>query len=158
MKRNQIRVLMVAMAALVLALGSAGSSTAKPGASAGQQSAAAFKAPDTIDFRSANIMSEGVRLHAELFSLKTLAGKQLPTVIMAHGWGGTAAAFRRDAIELAAAGYFVITFDYRGWGESDSRVILTSPEPAKKDGPEVYGRSHGGARGCRSAGDGDRLV
>jgi len=50
------------------------------------------------------------------------------------GWGGTAAGFRRDAIELATAGYFVITFDYRGWGESDSRVILTSPPPAKKDG------------------------
>jgi hypothetical protein len=93
-----------------------------------------FKAPDTIDFRAANIMSEGVRLHAELFSLKTLAGKQLPTVIMAHGWGGTAANFRRDAVELAGAGYLVITFDYRGWGESDSRVILTGQAPARKEG------------------------
>jgi dienelactone hydrolase len=98
------------------------------------QRAANFKAPDTIDFRTANIMSEGVRLHAELLSLKTLAGKQLPTVIMAHGWGGTAANFRRDALDLAAAGYFVIVFDYRGWGESDSRVILTGPAPAKKEG------------------------
>ena len=93
-----------------------------------------FKVPDTIDFRSANIMSEGVRLHAELFSLKTLAGKQLPTIIMAHGWGGTAANFRPDGVALAAAGYLVITFDYRGWGESDSRVILTSPAPAKREG------------------------
>jgi dienelactone hydrolase len=93
-----------------------------------------FKAPDTIDFRAANIMSEGVRLHAEIFSLKTLAGKQLPTIIMAHGWGGTAANFRRDAVELAGAGYLVITFDYRGWGESDSRVILTGQAPARKEG------------------------
>ena len=134
MTRNRIRALAIAMAALMLALGFATGGSAKPAAQAGQQPAAAFKAPDTIDFRSANIMSEGVRLHAELFSLKTLAGKQLPTVIMAHGWGGTAAGFRRDAIELAAAGYLAITFDYRGWGESDSRVILTSPVPAKKDG------------------------
>ncbi|HLG17632.1 MAG TPA: alpha/beta fold hydrolase [Blastocatellia bacterium] len=109
-------------------------STAAPATQTAPQPASAFKAPDTIDFRSANIMSEGVRLHAELFSLKTLAGKQLPTIIMAHGWGGTAANFRRDAIDLAGAGYLVITFDYRGWGESDSRVILTSPAPAKKDG------------------------
>ncbi|HKP88190.1 MAG TPA: alpha/beta fold hydrolase [Blastocatellia bacterium] len=94
-------------------------------------SAAEFKAPDNIDFRSANVMSEGVRLHAELFSLKTLAGKQLPTIIMAHGWGGTAANFRRDAIDFANAGYLVITFDYRGWGESDSRLILTGPSPIK---------------------------
>src|SRR5262249_49882645 len=57
-----------------------------------------FKAPDNIDFRGATIMSEGVRLHAELFSLKSLAGKQLPTIIMAHGWGGTAANFRWDAL------------------------------------------------------------
>lgn len=92
---------------------------------------AGFKAPDNIDFRVANVMSEGVRLHAELFSLKSLAGKPLPTVIMAHGWGGTAANFRRDAIDLANAGYLAITFDYRGWGESDSRLILVGPSPVK---------------------------
>ena len=102
-------------------------------AQAGQQPASAFKTPETIEFRSASIMSEGVRMHAELFSLKSLAGKQLPTIIQAHGWGGTAAGFRRDAIDLANAGYLVIDFDYRGWGESDSRLILTGPTP-KKDG------------------------
>jgi dienelactone hydrolase len=91
--------------------------------------AAAFKAPDDVDFRSVNIMSEGVRLHGEVFSLKSLAGKRLPTIVMAHGWGGTAANFRTDAIDFARAGYLVITFDYRGWGESDSRVILTGPSP-----------------------------
>ena len=93
--------------------------------------AAEFKAPDDIDFRSANVISEGVRLHAELFSLKSMAGKKLPTVIMAHGWGGIAANFRRDAIDFANAGYLVIIFDYRGWGESDARVILTAPAPVK---------------------------
>jgi len=92
-----------------------------------------FKAPDNIDFRTANVMSEGVRLTAEMFSLKSLAGKTLPTVIMAHGWGGTAANFRRDAIDLADAGYLVITFDYRGWGASDGRIVLTSA-PEKRDG------------------------
>ncbi len=94
-------------------------------------SAADFKAPDNIDYRVANVISEGVRLHAELFSLKSLSGKPLPTIIMAHGWGGTAANFRRDAIDLANAGYLVITFDYRGWGESDSRLILVGPSPVK---------------------------
>lgn len=100
-------------------------------AAARASTSAGFKAPDEIDFRSANVMSEGVRLHAELFSLKTLAGKPLPTIIMAHGWGGTAANFRRDAIDFAKAGYLVVTFDYRGWGESDSRLILTGPSPVK---------------------------
>jgi len=98
-----------------------------------QAPATGFKAPDTIDFRTANIISEGVRLQAELFSLKTLAGKPLPTIIMAHGWGGTAANFRWDAVALANAGYLVVTFDYRGWGQSDGRIIMTAP-PEKKEG------------------------
>src|SRR5437868_493791 len=104
-----------------------------PDPAATPQGQTGFKAPDNIDFRGATIISEGVRLHAELFSLKTLAGKPLPTIIMAHGWGGTAANFRWDAVALANAGYLVITFDYRGWGQSDGRIILTS-SPEKKDG------------------------
>ncbi len=97
----------------------------------GPAPATQFKAPDNIEFRTANITSEGVRLHAELFSLKSLAGKPLPTIMMAHGWGGTAANFRRDAIDFANAGYLVVTFDYRGWGESDARLVLTKPSPIK---------------------------
>ena len=65
----------------------------------------------------------------ELFSLKSLAGKKLPTIIMAHGWGGTASGFRRDALDFANAGYLVILFDYKGWGESDARLILTKTSP-----------------------------
>lgn len=89
--------------------------------------------PDTIEHRKANIISEGTRIHADLYSLKSFAGKPLPTIIQAHGWGGTAANFRRDSIELAQAGYLVITFDYRGWGLSDGRLVLVKP-PEKKDG------------------------
>jgi dienelactone hydrolase len=106
---------------------------ARPADPARQAQPATFKAPDNMDFRTANIISEGVRLQAEIFSLKTLSGKTLPTVIMAHGWGGTAANFRRDAVDLANAGYLVITFDYRGWGGSDGRIVLVSP-PEKREG------------------------
>jgi uncharacterized protein len=108
-------------------------STRPPDPAARTQQPGAFKAPENIDFRTANVISEGVRLQAEVFSLKSFAGKPLPTIIMAHGWGGTAANFRPDAIALANAGYLVITFDYRGWGGSDGRVILTAA-PEKKDG------------------------
>jgi dienelactone hydrolase len=133
MMRHYFRLSAISLLVFTFALVLVNGGTAKP-VPALQQAASAFKAPESIDFRSANIISEGVRLHAELFSLKSLAGKQLPTIIMAHGWGGTAAGFRRDAIDLANAGYLVITFDYRGWGESDSRVILTTPAPTKKEG------------------------
>ena len=95
--------------------------------------ASSFKAPDNIEFRTANVISEGVRIHAELFSLKELAGKPLPTIIQAHGWGGTAANLRLDSLALANAGYLVIAFDYRGWGQSDGRLVLTAA-PEKHEG------------------------
>ncbi len=60
--------------------------------------AADFTPPDGLAFRIASVTSEGVRLHAELLSLESLAGQRLPTIIMAHGWGGTAAVFRRDSV------------------------------------------------------------
>jgi uncharacterized protein len=95
--------------------------------------ASRFTAPENIDFRTANIISEGVRLQAEIYSLKSLAGKPLPTIIQAHGWGGVAAHLRPDSLALANAGYLVITFDYRGWGESDGRITLKGTLE-KKDG------------------------
>lgn len=89
-----------------------------------------YRAPEDVAFRTVNIMSEGVRLHGEMFRPKAApAAQKLPTIVMAHGWGGVAANFRADAVQLARAGFQVLTFDYRGWGESDSRVILTGPEP-----------------------------
>jgi dienelactone hydrolase len=105
----------------------------RPPDPAATRQAPSFKAPENIEFRTAKIISEGVRLHAEIFSLKSLAGKPLPAIIMAHGWGGTAANFRWDALALANAGYLVVTFDYRGWGQSDGRIILTT-QPETKDG------------------------
>lgn len=102
--------------------------------SAVQAQQAGFTPPGDIDYRKADVMSEGVRLTAELYSPKSAAGKQLPTIIMSHGWGGTAALLRNQALDFAHAGYLVIAFDYRGWGASDSRVILTTPAPAKKEG------------------------
>jgi dienelactone hydrolase len=88
-----------------------------------------YRAPEDVAFRTVSILSEGVRLHGEMFAPKAQAGRKLPTIIMAHGWGGTASGFRRDAEQLTRAGFQVLTFDYRGWGESDSRVILTGAPP-----------------------------
>jgi uncharacterized protein len=87
-----------------------------------------------VDYSKAEVMSEGVRIRADVFWPKAFAGQKLPAIIMAHGWGGTAALLRPQATDFARAGYLVIAFDYRGWGDSDSRVILTSPAPATKLG------------------------
>jgi dienelactone hydrolase len=100
---------------------------------AAQQPAGSFKPPDDVAFRTATITSEGTRMAAEVFAPKNPKTEKLPTIVMAHGWGGVAAQLRQDAIAFARAGYLVVTFDYRGWGASDSRVILTSPQPPRSD-------------------------
>ncbi len=81
-----------------------------------------FTPPPELSYRTADIWSEGTRMSADVFALKSLDGKKLPTILMAHGWGGTRAGLRLDAVGFAKAGYLVVTFDYRGWGDSDSRI------------------------------------
>ena len=104
---------------------------------AAQEKTPDFKVPDDVSFRTANIMSEGTRMAAEVFAPKNPKTEKLPTIIMSHGWGGTAASLRPDAIVFGRAGYLVVTFDYRGWGNSDSRLILTGNQLEKKDGKLV---------------------
>ena len=102
-----------------------------------------------IEERSAVIVSDGVRLHADIYSPK--AGSQLlPTIIMSHGWGGTAAMLRPQAMDFAQAGYFVIAFDYRGWGKSLSRVMQAGPATADKG---IDGRFTGEMREVREVVD-----
>jgi uncharacterized protein len=89
--------------------------------------------PDDISVGRATIWSEGTRMAADIYSPKGAVGK-LPTIIMAYGWGGTMERFRAEGAAFARAGYLVVMFDYRGWGESDSRVILAAPEPTQRPG------------------------
>jgi dienelactone hydrolase len=100
-----------------------------------QQRPAEFHPPADVAFRKATIVSEGTRMAAEVFSPAAAGDKKLPTIVMSHGWGGVAQVLRPDAVLFARAGYLVVTFDYRGWGASDSRVILTKPQPSRSVGP-----------------------
>ncbi len=94
-----------------------------------------FAPPPDVEYRTADIISEGTRMSAEVFSPKQAVGK-LPTILMSHGWGGTADHLRPDGVAFARAGFLVVTFDYRGWGNSDARLISKS-QPAKQDGKLV---------------------
>jgi dienelactone hydrolase len=76
-----------------------------------------------ITARKVEIYSEGIRLSGTVFHLQSLDGKKLPAVILSHGWGGTASMLLPQAEQFANAGYFVLAFDYRGWGDSDSRWV-----------------------------------
>ncbi|MDX1567422.1 MAG: CocE/NonD family hydrolase [Longimicrobiales bacterium] len=98
-----------------------------------QVAGADYEPPDGIGFRTASVTSDGVRLHAELFWPENRTGERLPTVVTAHGWGGTARILRNDAVDLARAGYLVVNFDYKGWGESDGRLVAVEPLPEDRD-------------------------
>ena len=89
-------------------------------------------AATTVDIseRKVDIWSEGTRMAGTVYLSNSIQSERLPAILMAHGWGGTASALRRDALGFAQAGYLVVTFDYRGWGESDSRIILARPRAA----------------------------
>jgi dienelactone hydrolase len=93
-----------------------------------QSTGASFEPPSDLRFQKRTIMSEGTRMVAELFALKSSEGKKLPTIIMCHGWGGEAKDLRTTAISFARAGYLVVTFDYRGWGASDGRLMLVGSD------------------------------
>ena len=90
-----------------------------------------LKVPEDVTFRTADIRSEGTRIAAEIFAPRNPRSDKLPTIVMSHGWGGIAQHLRPDGIVFARAGYLVVTFDYRGWGNSDSRLIQTGKKEIK---------------------------
>jgi dienelactone hydrolase len=96
-----------------------------------------YKTPDDIAYRQATIISEGSRLAAEVFTLKESGEKSLPTIILCHGWGGVAERLRPEAVAFARAGYLAVTFDYRGWGPSEGRLVATKPLARGKPGEAV---------------------
>lgn len=54
-----------------------------------------------------------------------------PTVLVVLGWGGIRQhADATIAPQFADRGYIALSFDYRGWGDSESRLVMESPQPA----------------------------
>jgi putative heme-binding domain-containing protein len=80
--------------------------------------------------RPVDIWSDGTRLSGNLFYPTELSqGQKLPAIVMSHGWGGLAQHLDEAyAPYFAAEGFVVLTFDYRGWGESDSRLVVVEDE------------------------------
>ena len=102
---------------------------------AGQESGTA-PAPKSSNPRSVNLWSDGTRLSGDLFFPKDFkTDDPRPAIILSHGWGGVRSHLNQAyAPQFAAAGYVVLTLDYRGWGDSDSRLVLIGdmPKPDKK--------------------------
>ena len=98
-----------------------------------QDSKRDVQVPDDVAFRTADIMSEGTRMAAEVFAPKEPKTDKLPTIIMSHGWGGTARFLRPDAIVFARAGYLVVTLTTAA-GATAMRASLPSANRRRKTG------------------------
>ncbi len=99
---------------------------------------AAQAIPETVEARPIHIWSEGARMSATVFlPAGADEDEKFPTVLMAHGWGGVAAQLVRDAVAFAEAGYLVVTFDYRGWADSDGRLVLGADGESVREVREV---------------------
>lgn len=100
---------------------------------------------DGVETRTIDIISDGTRLSGDLFYHEGLSeGDNRPGLILCHGWGGLKEHLNLAyAPQMAAAGYMVMTFDYRGWGESDSRLVIKGemPEPDAKGEVTVTARA-----------------
>ena len=76
------------------------------------------------------IFSEGVRLAGNLFFPEGLGeDEKRPALLLCHGWGGAKEHLNTSyAPFFQKAGFIVMTFDYRGWFESDARVVATGDQ------------------------------
>jgi len=81
----------------------------------------------TVDRQSVTIWSQGVRLAGDIYTPSNIAeGERLPGVLMIAGWGGNKNNVGRNYAEaVAAEGYVVLAFDFKGWGESDGAIVPT---------------------------------
>lgn len=108
--------------------------------------------------------SEGAKLKGDLYLPGGLAdGEQRAGIVLCHGYTGVKDLYLPDnARVLNEAGYVVLTFDYKGWGESEgarsrlapySRVadvqaamtFLGLQPQVDEDRLGLYGTSYGGA-------------
>lgn len=75
--------------------------------------------------KDVRFFSEAVSIHGKLFypSAFSTTGAA-PAVVLAPGWGETAASTEKTAAQFAANGIVALAIDYRGWGQSGGFVYL----------------------------------
>ena len=93
---------------------------------------------------SVDIWSEGTRLSADLWLPDERSaggareGERWPAILLCHGWGGTKEHLNATyAPWFSRAGFAVLAFDYRGWGESDAKLVPHGDAPRPDESGEV---------------------
>jgi len=89
--------------------------------------------------RAVTIWSDGTRMAGDLYVPADLKeGEKRAAILFCAGTGGTKK--NNGALygaRFAREGFVVLAFDYRGWGESDCRLMLTEPMPKPDEKGEV---------------------
>lgn len=131
----------------MLLLPATGTAFAQQGKTMAESRAAKYPPlPDDIERVSATIWSDGTRMEGDVYRPKNLKPTdKLPAIVFVHGTGGVKKT--PFSIQLATAfaqhGYIFLNFDYRGWGESESRLLMLEkmPEPDEKGEVTVKARA-----------------
>ncbi|WP_342243035.1 alpha/beta hydrolase [Pseudomonas sp. OTU5201] len=87
---------------------------------------------------------DGTRLSATVFQPALKPGEQAPLVVHTHGWGGWRVTgpdgfygqqmmSGRAALKAWQAGFWVISYDQRGWGGSDGDIEMMDPRYEVQD-------------------------
>ena len=114
--------------------------------------------------RALEFYNEGFKLCGDLYSPEGLTpGEKRAAILLCHGYTGVKDLYLPDNAEsLNQAGYVAMTFDYKGWGDSEgtrsrlapySRVMdvqaamtfLSLQPEADAERIGLYGTSYGGA-------------
>jgi polyvinyl alcohol dehydrogenase (cytochrome) len=92
-----------------------------------------------VDSESVEIWSEGVLLQGDIFKPAGMTpGEKLPGILLVHGWGGTKQHLNRAyAPHFARLGFVVLTFDFKGWGESNGPLLHRGALKPEEDRTDV---------------------
>ena len=95
--------------------------------------------PDNVEKRPVTIWSDGTRMAGDLYLPKGLKPKdKLPAIVLCAGTGGTKGGTQaRLAPIFAQNGFIALAFDYRGWGESESRLMAVASQPKLDENNEM---------------------
>jgi len=95
--------------------------------------------PRNFDLRHVTIWSDGTRMAGDLYVPKGMKdGEKRAAIVFCAGTGGTKKGNGAlYGVRFAREGFVVLAFDYRGWGESDCKLMLMEPMPKPDEKGEI---------------------